>query len=72
MSARMGDAIGVNVNRNGRGGGRMGDSLAYKSGVSTGKGKLTFDQGCANPPDPSFFDKANQAANDGRSRKNPR
>jgi hypothetical protein len=69
MSARMGDAIGMNVNKTGRQS-RAGEGTGYKSGVSTGKGAINFPTQNRPDPNPSYFDMAK--ADDGRQRKTPR
>ena len=72
MSARMGDAIGANVNRTGAHNCKASTTSAYKSGVSTGKGSIDFVTSNAPEPCVDYFDKAKAAVNDGRSRTKPR
>ena len=67
----MGDAIGANVNKTGKQS-RAGANSGYKSGVSTGGGAINFPTGNKPDPNPSYFDEAKAAVNDGRSRLTPR
>ncbi len=69
-SARMGDAIGANVNKTGRQC-KPSAAQAYKSGVSTGGGMIDFPTGNMPEPCEAYFDMA-AGKTDGRGRTGPR